>query len=236
MSATLTQSTFFTYQENLVALLPVKERPVSRLVEYGAGALSTVEILATLIGGADQIETAQRLITEFQTIGRIQSAALTEIQRVQGIGPTTAARLKAALELGRRWAIEPRRDLNQIRSPADAANLVMIEMGALEQEHLRLLIMDTKNRVLKITTVYIGNLNTSVIRVGELLRYALRENCASIIIVHNHPSGDPTPSPEDVTVTKRIIEAGKLLDIDVLDHLVIGRGSFVSMKERQLGF
>ena len=112
----------------------------------------------------------------------------------------------------------------------------MLEMGLLDQEHLRLILLDTKNRVLEMPTVYIGNLNTSVIRVGELFRQALRVNCAGMIVVHNHPSGDPTPSPEDVRVTERIVEAGKLLGDEVLDHLVIGWQRYVSLKERRLGF
>jgi DNA repair protein RadC len=112
----------------------------------------------------------------------------------------------------------------------------MLEMSLLEQEHLRLLLLDTKNQVLEMPTVYVGNLNTSVIRVGELFRYALRANCAGMIIVHNHPSGDPAPSPEDVRVTERIVQAGDLLDVDVLDHLIIGNQRFVSLKERRLGF
>jgi DNA repair protein RadC len=123
-----------------------------------------------------------------------------------------------------------------VRSPADAAQLLMAEMALLDQEHLRLILLDTKNHVLSIPTVYVGSLNTSLIRVGELFRYALKENCAALIVVHNHPSGDPAPSPEDVIVTGKIVEGGKLLDIEVLDHLIIGRGRFVSLKERGLGF
>ena len=112
----------------------------------------------------------------------------------------------------------------------------MAEMSLLEQEHLRLVLLDTKNYVLGIPTVYVGNLNTTMTRTGELFRYALKENCAALIVAHNHPSGDPTPSPEDVTVTRKIIEGGQLLDIEVLDHLIIGRGRFISLKERGLGF
>ena len=124
----------------------------------------------------------------------------------------------------------------QIRTPADAANLVLTEMGLLEQEHLRVMLLDTKNCVLETPTIYVGSLNTSLIRVGELFREAIRANCASLIVLHNHPSGDPTPSPEDVAVTRQIVEAGKLLDVEVLDHLIIGRQRFVSLKERGLGF
>ena len=124
----------------------------------------------------------------------------------------------------------------QIRSPSDAAQLMMVEMSHLDQEHLRVICLDTKNRVQKIQTVYIGSLNSSMVRVGELFKDAIRLNSAALIVIHNHPSGDPTPSPEDVHVTRQIIDAGKLLDVDILDHLVIGAGRYISMRERGLAF
>jgi DNA repair protein RadC len=124
----------------------------------------------------------------------------------------------------------------QVKSPTDVANLLMMEMGFLEQEHLRIVLLDTKNHVLGMPTIYVGSLNTSVMRVGELFREAVRSNCAAVIVVHNHPSGDPTPSPEDVNITRQIVEAGKLLDVEVLDHLIIGQQRYVSLKERGLGF
>jgi DNA repair protein RadC len=123
-----------------------------------------------------------------------------------------------------------------IHSPADAANLVQYEMSALEQEELRVILLDTRNRVLAVETIYRGSLNSSQVRVGEVFRTAIRRNSANLIVVHNHPSGDPTPSPDDVAVTRAIIQAGKLLDVEVLDHVVIGRGRFISLKERGLGF
>jgi DNA repair protein RadC len=138
--------------------------------------------------------------------------------------------------LGRRLLVAQPQDRMQVRSPADIANLLMLEMGLLEQEHLRTVLLDTKNYVLRVSTVYTGSLNTAVVRVGEVFREAIRVNCASIIVVHNHPSGDPTPSPEDVRVTEMLVDAGKLLDIAVLDHVVIGRNRYVSLKERGLGF
>ncbi|RPI58568.1 MAG: DNA repair protein RadC, partial [Chloroflexi bacterium] len=159
-----------------------------------------------------------------------------ELMAARGLGPAKAAQVKAALELGRRLLVESPDQRPQVRSPADAANLLMSEMSLLEQEHLRVMMLDTKNRVLGSPTVYVGSLNTSMIRVGELFREAIRSNSASVIVAHNHPSGDPTPSPEDVAVTRQIAEAGKLLDVDVLDHLIIGRQRFVSLKERGLGF
>ena len=123
-----------------------------------------------------------------------------------------------------------------INSPGDAAALVQYDMSALEQEELRVILLNTRNRVQKIETIYRGSLNTSQVRVGEIFKAAIRVNAAAIIVVHNHPSGDPTPSPDDLAITRAIVEAGRLLDVQVLDHLVIGQGRFVSLKERGLGF
>jgi DNA repair protein RadC len=125
---------------------------------------------------------------------------------------------------------------DQIKSPTDAAGLLMLDMSTLDQEHLRTVLLDTKNRVQTIVTVYVGSVNTAMIRVGEVFKAALAWNSAALIVVHNHPSGDPTPSPEDVLITHQIVEAGKLLDVDVLDHLVIGQGRYCSMREKALGF
>ncbi len=220
--------------------LPSSERPRERLLEYGVGALSTAELLAIILrtGTRDEnvILLSHRLLARFGNLAGLVQASTAEMISEHGLGPAKVAQLKAALELGRRMLVESPEERPQIRSPADAANLVMTEMGLLEQEQLRIILLDTKNRVLTTKTVYQGSLNTSLIRVGELFRHAVRANCLSLIVLHNHPSGDPTPSPEDVTVTRQIVEAGKLLDIDVLDHLIIGRQRFVSLKERGLGF
>jgi DNA repair protein RadC len=159
-----------------------------------------------------------------------------ELCRRHGMGEAKAATLKAALEIGRRLLLTQQAQRFQIKSPADAAQLLLLEMSHLDQEHLRTVLLDTKNRVQTVSTVYIGSLNASLIRVGEIFRDALKHNSAALIVAHNHPSGDPTPSPEDVLVTREIVSAGQLLDIEVLDHLVIGQGRFVSMRERGLGF
>jgi DNA repair protein RadC len=220
--------------------LPSEERPRERLLHYGANALSNAELLAIILrtGTRDEnvIVVAQRILAAFGSLGGLVRASTSEMMEKKGLGPAKVAQVKAAMELGRRLLIESPEERPQIRSPADAANLVMSEMAYLEQEHLRVMLLDTKNRVLDTNRVYQGSLNTSLIRVGEIFRDAIRANCASLIVLHNHPSGDPTPSPEDVAVTKQIVEAGKLLDIDVLDHLIIGRQRFVSLKERGLGF
>ena len=220
--------------------LPTSERPRERLLEYGVGALSTAELLAIILrtGTRDEnvILLAHRLLARFGNLAGLVQANTREMTAERGLGPAKVAQLKAALELGRRMLVESPEERPQIRAPADAANLVMTEMGVLEQEQLRVILLDTKNRVLASPTIYVGSLNTSLIRVGELFREAIRANCASLIVIHNHPSGDPTPSPEDVAVTRQIVQAGELLDIEVLDHLIIGRQRFVSLKERGLGF
>jgi DNA repair protein RadC len=216
--------------------LPPSERPVNRLHTYGSPSLSTTELLAILTGNAHQLQDAANLMASFEGLEGVARANLSELQRQPGIGATTAARIKAALELGRRLTIERPTDRHQIRTPADAANLVMAEMSLLEQEQLRTMLLDTKNRVLGIPTIYVGSVHTTLIRVSEVFREAVRRNCPSIIIVHNHPSGAPDPSPEDVQVTRQAVEAGKLLDVEVLDHLIIGNQKYVSLKERGLGF
>ena len=220
--------------------MPEQERPRERFRHYGAGALSTAELLAILLRvgsqGENVVSLATRILAQYNGLSGLAKASFTELEAIKGLGPAKVTQVKAAFELGRRLLVAAPEERPQVRSPADAANLVMMEMAFLDQEHLRLVLLDTKNRVLDMPTVYIGNLNTSVIRVGELFRYALRVNCAGMIVVHNHPSGDPTPSPEDVHVTERIVQAGQMLDIDVLDHIVIGDHRFVSLKERRLGF
>ena len=220
--------------------LPCGDRPRERLVHDGATALSTAELLAIVfrvgVGGENVISLSQRLLAKYGGLAGMARASFSDLQGEHGLGEAKVATLKAAFELGRRLTIASPDERVQVRSPADAANLLMGEMSMLEQEHLRVMLLDTRNRVLAVPTIYVGNLNTSVIRVSELFREAIRRNAAAIIVAHNHPSGDPTPSPEDVAVTRNIIQAGQLLDIEVLDHVVIGQQRFVSLKERGLAF
>ncbi|GIK40045.1 MAG: UPF0758 protein [Chloroflexota bacterium] len=219
---------------------PLGERPRERLQYYGPTALSNAELLAILLRvgtpGENVVALSTRLLTQFGGLGGLARASFGELATIRGLGIAKTAQLKAAIELGRRLLVTSPDARPQITSPLDAANLLMLEMGSLEQEHLRTLLLDTKNRVLASPTVYVGNVNASIIRVSEVFREAVRENATAIIVAHNHPSGDPTPSPEDVQVTRSIVEAGSLLGIDVLDHLVIGHQCFVSLKERGLGF
>lgn len=216
------------------------ERPRERLASLGAQALSNAELIAILlrvgVPGENAVQVGHRLLQTFHGIQGLHRAPLVELCKQHGIGEAKAAQIKAAIELGRRLNVEAPEERPAINSPADAAALVQYEMSALEQEHLRVLLLDRRNRVLEVTEIYRGSVSSSQVRVGEVFKEAVRKNASAIIVVHNHPSGDPTPSPDDVAVTRAILQAGKLLDIDVLDHLVIGMGRWVSLKERGLGF
>jgi len=216
------------------------ERPRERLARLGAQALSSAELLAILLRvgrrGENAVQMGQRVLQTFGGLRGLHRATYAEVEELQGLGEAKAAAIKAAIELGRRLSLEAPDERPTISSPADAAGLVQYEMQALEKEHLRVILLDTRNNVMEIVEIYRGSLNASVVRVGEVFTPAVRRNAASILVVHNHPSGDPTPSSEDVTLTRALVQAGKILNIEVLDHLVIGYGKFVSLKERGLGF
>ncbi len=220
--------------------LPAGEQPRERLRDYGPAALSDAELLAILlrvgVAGTNVVQLAQQLLVERGGWPGLLRADYADLCQRRGIGEAKAATLKAALEIGRRLLLTEHEQRFQIKSPTDAAQLLMLEMSHLDQEQLRTVLLDTKNRVQTICTIYIGSLNASFIRIGEIFKEALKRNSAALIVAHNHPSGDPTPSPEDVLVTREIVAAGKLLDVEVLDHLVIGQGRFVSLRERGLGF
>ncbi|MCE9645892.1 MAG: DNA repair protein RadC [Chloroflexi bacterium] len=225
-----------------IADLHVSDRPRERLTALGPQALTNAELLAILlrvgVRGENAVEVGQRLLQKFGGLSGLHRTPIKELVDQHGIGGAKAAQIKAAIELGRRLRLESPDERPSISSPADAAALVQYEMSALEQEHLRVILLDRRNRVLEIVEVYKGSVNSSQVRVGELFKDAVRINASALIVVHNHPSGDPTPSPDDVAVTRAIVQAGKLLDVDVLDHLVIGvgAGKWVSLKERGLGF
>lgn len=216
------------------------DRPRERLASLGPEALSNAELIAILlhvgVTGESAVQVGQRLLTKFKGLKGLHRAPFTELMDQHGLGEAKASQIKAAIELGRRLTLGSPDERPSINSPADAASLVQYEMSALEQEHLRVMLLDRRNRVLETVDVYKGSVNSSQVRVGELFKEAIRKNASALIVIHNHPSGDPTPSPDDVAVTRAIVQAGKLLDVDVLDHLVIGHGRWVSLKERGLGF
>jgi len=220
--------------------LAESERPRERLAKLGPAALSNAELIAILLRvgtpGENAVQVGQRLLHTFGGLSGLHQASFDEVCSQYGIAEAKASQIKAAIELGRRLMIETPESRPAIHSPADAAALVQFEMSALEQEELWVLLLDTRNCVLDIKKIYRGSLNSSQVRIGELFKAAIRRNSAAIIVIHNHPSGDPTPSSDDIALTRAVVEAGKLLDVEVLDHLVIGQGRWVSFKERKLGF
>jgi DNA repair protein RadC len=182
----------------------------------------------------------QRLLKSFGGLMGIHRAGYEEVCQQHGIGRAKAAQIKSAIEIGNRLAKQKiSEDQNvSFHSPEEVARFVQYEMAALDQEQLRVILLDTRNRLQKMVNLYTGSLNSSTVRIGELFKEAIRQNAAAIILVHNHPSGDPSPSPEDINLTRAAVQAGKLLDIEVLDHIVVGRGEdrFVSLKKKELGF
>ena len=223
-----------------IADIAQSDRPRERLRRLGAKGLSTPELLAILlrvgVQGENAIQVGQRLLGKYKNITGLHRAPFDELCEQHGIGEAKAAQIKAALELGARMGRETPEDRSTINSPADAAAMISFEMSGLEEEHLQVILLNTRNHVVEIVEVYKGSVNSSQVNVGEVFKPAVRRNASAIIVAHNHPSGDPTPSPDDVAVTRAIIQAGKLLGIDVLDHIVFGEGRWVSMKERGLGF
>ncbi|MFH1084214.1 MAG: DNA repair protein RadC [Chloroflexota bacterium] len=224
----------------LIKELPEGERPRERLQQHGAGMLSNAELIAIALRTGthrdNAVGLAQHLLKRFGGLAGIARASVTELCDVPGIGPAKAAQVQAALELGRRLILAGGDARPQITSPEDAAVLLSAQMAHQPQEQLRVLLLDTKHYVQRDVLLYTGNVNTSLIRIGEVFRDAVKENATAIVVGHNHPSGDPTPSPEDVRVTQEIVRAGQLLDIKVLDHIIVGDQRYVSLKEKGLGF
>ncbi len=202
--------------------LPADDRPRERLAKLGAQALSSAELIAILlrvgVQGESAVRVGERLLQELDGLTGLHRAPFEEICAQHGIGEAKAAQIKAAIELGRRLMLESPEERPTINSPADAAALVQYEMSALEKEEMRVILLDTRNHVLDTVTVAHGSLNSAQMRVGEIFTPAVRRNAAALIAVHNHPSGDPTPSPQDIAVTRAMLDAGKLLDIEVLDR------------------
>ena len=220
----------------MVRELPAEERPVNRLHQRGPSSLSTAELIAAIIQTPTALHTANLLLARFDGLLGLARASTQELMEVDGLGPSKVAQLKAALELGRRFVTTLPQERPKIRNSSEAAQFLMLDMMTLQQEHFSVILLDCKNRIIRVETLYKGNLTAAIVRVGEIFAPAIKYNAAAIIVAHNHPSGDPTPSPEDITVTRSIVQAGKLLDIKVLDHLIIGQQRYVSLRERGLGF
>jgi len=220
--------------------LPAAERPRERLASRGPGGLSAAELIAVVVGtgggGRSAVDVAEDALARHASVGALARASDAELASIPGLGLAKAARLAAAFELGRRSVSDWPTGRWTIRSPRDVADRLMVEMGRLEREELRVLSLNAKNVVQRASTAYVGNVSASLVRVGELFRDAVRLDASGIVLVHNHPSGDPTPSPDDLHLTAEAIAAGRLLDIDVLDHVVIGHDAWVSLRDRGVSF
>lgn len=220
--------------------LPVAERPRERLALRGPGGLSAAELIAVILGtgagGRSTLELAEDVLSRHSSVAALARAADAELAAVPGLGAAKAARLTAAFELGRRSVEEWPAGRWTIRSPRDVADRLRVDMGRLEREELRVLSLNAKNVVTRMSHVYVGNVSASLVRVGELFRDAVRLDASGVVLVHNHPSGDPTPSPDDLHLTAEAVAAGRLLDVDVLDHVVIGHDAWVSLRDRGVVF
>ncbi|MFS0822539.1 DNA repair protein RadC [Bacillus sp. 1P02SD] len=215
---------------------PQDERPRERLVSDGADSLSNHELLAILLrtGSKEElvIQLSNRLLHHFEGLRLLKDASVEEITSIKGIGKAKAVQIMAAIELGRRIGKLQYEDRYVIRSPEDGAKYVMEDMRFLTQEHFVCLYLNTKNQVIHRQTIFIGSLNASIVHPREVYKEAFRRSAASIICIHNHPSGDPAPSREDIEVTKRLVECGRIIGIELLDHLIIGEHKYVSLKEK----
>jgi DNA repair protein RadC len=218
--------------------IPSDERPRERLLSFGADALSTAELLAILLRtGTEQrsaMGLADHLLSAFGGLRGVAALTVEELGTVHGIGPAKAAQIKAAIEFGRRLVSASPEERPHIRSPRDVYNLIGPALRDEKREHFIALLLDTKGGVIRQRTVSIGDLSSSLVHPREVFLEAVRHSAASLVVAHNHPSGDPTPSPEDARVTRRLAEAGELLGIDVVDHIVLGDNRWVSLKEKGL--
>jgi len=215
---------------------PPSEQPLARLERCGPEALSAAELLQLALDSKVDPLLPLRLLARWTTLNQLAHASPAELRQVEGMTRVRLAHLRAALEMGRRMWTEPLQERPLVQSPRDAAELLLPEMSGLQQEQMRVILLNTRNRVLGMPLIYQGSLHTTVVRMSEIFGEAVRHNCASIILAHSHPSTDASPSPEDVSMTAEAVRAGKLLDIQLIDHLVIGSAhNWVSMKERGLG-
>lgn len=218
--------------------VPREERPRERLRRHGAERLANKELLAILLRTGKQRESAltlaEKLLARFGSLANIASASFEELVAVNGIGPAKAADILAAFELAKRLAESRMEFQGVVNSPADAAQLVLRELSLADKEHFMIIMLNTKNRVIAKKTVSIGHLQASLVHPREMFKEAIKRSSAALILVHNHPSGDLTPSREDITTTERLREAGAVLGIDVLDHIIVGDNRYFSFREHGL--
>ena len=215
--------------------LPEGDRPRERLYHIGPRELSLQEILAIIIGGgskgAGALILSLRLLEEFGDIVTLGRSGIDDLRRVSGIGFAKASQMVAAFELGKRFSRESVSNGSAVKMPQDIARIFMDEMKHYDREHFRAAFLNTKNQIIRTVTVSIGSLNASIVHPREILKPAISASAASIILVHNHPTGDPTPSREDIEFTRRFAKCGDLIGIELLDHVIIGADRFQSLKE-----
>lgn len=215
--------------------IPAGDRPRERLLRVGSEALSSAElisiILRTGVQGQTALSLANAVLQSFGGLRGIASACTQDLASQRGIGPAKAVQLKAAIELGRRAVMLEPTDLVQISGPRDVADLLMGEMRYLDKEHFKVVLLNAKHRVIDIVTVSVGCLDSSLVHPREVFKECLRRNSARVIMVHNHPSGDPTPSCDDIAITQRLASSGLILGIEVLDHIIVGDNRYSSLKE-----
>ena len=212
------------------------DRPRERFLRQGPESLSNQELLAILLRTGTKNESvltlANRILVQFEKLHALKHATVEEMMEIKGVGEAKAIQILAAIELGKRLAQKELDNKFTIRSPEDAANYLIPELAPLQQEHFVALYLNVKNQILHKQTIFVGSLNASIVHPREIFRVAIRRSAAAIIVAHNHPSGNPSPSPEDIDVTKRLIEAGQILGVDLLDHIIIGDHQFISLKEK----
>ncbi|MGI6412950.1 MAG: RadC family protein [Syntrophomonadaceae bacterium] len=217
--------------------MPENMRPREKLMLGGESSLSEAELLAIVIGiGSPElnaVELANYLLIKYSGLRNLKEATLEELMQEKGIGRAKAVRIKAAIEIGRRIAMDIKRT-QFIQSPDDVSNLVMDEMRYYDREHFRVIYLNRKGGIITMEDVSVGGLHSSLVHPREVFKTAIKKSAASLILVHNHPSGDPSPSKEDIDITKRLIEAGNIIGIEVIDHIIIGEKKYVSLKARGL--
>ena len=218
--------------------LPRQEWPRDRLQKFGAEALSAQELLALVIGRGiskkSVMSIAQELLVRFGNIKTISQATIEELSQIKGIGLAKAAQLKACFELGKREELEPELKNFDIKDPESVVRAIRASIKDKAKEHFKLILLNPRNKIIGISTISIGTLNASLVHPREVFKDAITHSAASVVLAHNHPSGDPEPSEDDIKITKKLVDSGKILGIEVLDHIIIGKNNFCSFKERGL--
>ncbi len=229
----MTRDSSFTVRD-----LPKSERPRERLQKFGPEALSAQELLSLVIGRGipkkSVMSIAQELLAKFGNIKAISQATIEELSQIKGIGLAKAAQIKACFELGKREDLEPELKNFDIKEPEAVVKAIRASIKDKAKEHFKLILLNPRNKIIGISTISIGTLNASLVHPREVFKDAITHSAASVILAHNHPSGDPEPSEDDIKITKKLVDSGKILGIEVLDHIVIGKSNFFSFKERGL--